>query len=72
LEGGSSSLQRLTYKLYFKPRGGQRRLFRMAPLHHHFELAGWSESTILVRFWVISAIGAAATLALVYGAALAR
>lgn len=68
LEGASSSLQRYTYKLYFKPRGGKRRLFRMAPLHHHFELAGWSEGAILVRFWIISAVGAAVTLAAVYGA----
>jgi phospho-N-acetylmuramoyl-pentapeptide-transferase len=31
-----------------------RRVFRMAPLHHHFELAGWPEPTIVVRFWIIS------------------
>ena len=31
-----------------------RRVFRMAPLHHHFELAGWSEPKIVVRFWIIS------------------
>lgn len=68
LEGASSSLQRYTYKLYFKPRGSRRRLFRMAPLHHHFELAGWREHTILVRFWIISAAGAVAALAAVYAA----
>ncbi len=33
------------------------RLFRMAPLHHHFELLGWQETTIIVRFWIIAAIG---------------
>lgn len=33
-----------------------RRVFAMAPLHHHFEKKGWSESTIVVRFWIIAAI----------------
>jgi phospho-N-acetylmuramoyl-pentapeptide-transferase len=32
----------------------KKRLFRMAPLHHHFELKGWSEPKIIVRFWIIS------------------
>jgi len=40
-----------------------RRLFRMAPLHHHFEQAGWPESTIVVRFWIISLVLALAGLA---------
>jgi phospho-N-acetylmuramoyl-pentapeptide-transferase len=65
MEGASSALQRYTYKLYFKRRGS-RRLFRMAPLHHHFELGGWSEPTIVVRFWMMSAIGAAAALGIFY------
>jgi len=34
-------------------RTGGRRLFRMAPLHHHFELGGWSETQVVVRFWII-------------------
>jgi phospho-N-acetylmuramoyl-pentapeptide-transferase len=33
-----------------------KRIFRMAPLHHHFELAGWSESKIIVRFWIVALI----------------
>ena len=33
-----------------------RRLFRMAPLHHHYELKGWEEPKIIVRFWIISLI----------------
>ena len=33
-----------------------KRVFRMAPLHHHFEHKGWPESTIVVRFWIISII----------------
>jgi phospho-N-acetylmuramoyl-pentapeptide-transferase len=31
-----------------------RRIFRMAPLHHHYELKGWAEPKIIVRFWIIS------------------
>ena len=40
---------------YFKLTDG-RRIFRMAPLHHHFELKGWAESKVTVRFWIISVI----------------
>lgn len=40
---------------YFKATGGKR-FFMMAPLHHHFELKGWSEPKIIVRFWIISFI----------------
>jgi phospho-N-acetylmuramoyl-pentapeptide-transferase len=42
---------------YFKLTGG-RRLFRMAPLHHHFELLGWSETHITQRFWLVSMLAA--------------
>ena len=41
--------------LYFKYSGGKR-IFRMAPLHHHFEQKGWAEPTIVFRFWIIAAI----------------
>jgi phospho-N-acetylmuramoyl-pentapeptide-transferase len=34
----------------------QRRPFRMAPFHHHFELAGWAETTVIIRFWLLAAI----------------
>ena len=40
---------------YFKITHGKR-LFRMAPLHHHFELKGWSEPKIIIRFWIITFI----------------
>jgi phospho-N-acetylmuramoyl-pentapeptide-transferase len=40
-----------------------RRVFRMAPLHHHFEQKGWQESTIVIRFWIIALILALAGLA---------
>jgi phospho-N-acetylmuramoyl-pentapeptide-transferase len=33
-----------------------RRVFRMAPLHHHFELKGWAEPKVIVRFWIITVI----------------
>lgn len=39
-----------------------RRVFRMSPIQHHFELAGWSEVTIVVRFWIIAGIGVAIAL----------
>lgn len=41
--------------VYFKLTGGQR-IFRMAPLHHHFELKGWPETKVTVRFWIIAII----------------
>ncbi len=41
--------------VYFKMTGGQR-IFRMAPIHHHFELQGWAESKVTVRFWIIAII----------------
>jgi phospho-N-acetylmuramoyl-pentapeptide-transferase len=40
---------------YFKITGGQR-IFRMAPIHHHFELKGWPEPKVIVRFWIIAII----------------
>ncbi len=48
----------------FKLRG--KRIFRMAPLHHHFELAGWHEVTIVVRFWLIQGLAVAAGVAIFY------
>jgi len=39
--------------IYFKLTGGKR-IFRMAPLHHHYELEGWKESQVVVRFWIIT------------------
>lgn len=40
---------------YFKLSGGKR-IFRMAPLHHHFELKGWPETKVIVRFWIITVV----------------
>ena len=40
-------VDRISYKL------SGRRVFRMAPLHHHFEMLGWAESKVVVRFWIL-------------------
>ncbi len=50
---------------FFKLTGG-RRLFRMAPLQHHFELKGWAEVTIVIRFWIICGLCVAAGLGIFY------
>jgi phospho-N-acetylmuramoyl-pentapeptide-transferase len=57
LEALSVLIQVASYKL----RG--KRVFRMAPLHHHFELLGWTETQVVVRFWIISVVFALAGLA---------
>jgi phospho-N-acetylmuramoyl-pentapeptide-transferase len=44
----------------------RKRLFRMAPFHHHFELAGWAETTVIIRFWLLAAICCALGLGLFY------
>jgi phospho-N-acetylmuramoyl-pentapeptide-transferase len=44
-----------------------RRIFRMAPVHHHFELLGWPETTVIVRFWVMAGLFAALGLGIFYG-----
>jgi phospho-N-acetylmuramoyl-pentapeptide-transferase len=44
----------------------KRRVFRMAPIHHHFELGGWPETTIIVRFWLLAGACAAIALGLFY------
>ena len=49
-----------------------RRLLRMAPAHHHFELLGWQETTVIVRFWIIAGIGVALGLGLFYAEFLNR
>ena len=51
--------------VYFKLSGGKR-VFRMAPLQHHFELMGWGEVTIVIRFWIIAGLCVAAGLGLFY------
>ena len=50
LEAVSVIVQVASYKLTGK------RVFRMAPLHHHYEEKGWSEPTIVIRFWIIAVV----------------
>ncbi|MGI8407832.1 MAG: phospho-N-acetylmuramoyl-pentapeptide-transferase [Actinomycetota bacterium] len=50
--------------IFFKRTG--RRIFLMAPVHHHFELAGWPEFTVIIRFWVLSGLSVAVGIALFY------
>ena len=45
----------------------KRRVFLMAPLHHHFELMGWPETTVIVRFWILAGLFAALGLGIFYG-----
>jgi phospho-N-acetylmuramoyl-pentapeptide-transferase len=51
-------------------RFGGRRLFRMAPIHHHFELSGWPETTVLIRLWIVSGLCTAVGLGLFYADAI--
>lgn len=60
LEAGSVALQMTV----FKASGRKKRLFRMSPIHHHFELAGWPETTVIIRFWILSGICVAAAVGL--------
>ena len=59
LEAGSAVIQ----IIYFKLSNGKR-LFKMTPLHHHFEIIGWSENQIVIRFWLVGLIGAIVGIAL--------
>ncbi|MBS0347076.1 MAG: phospho-N-acetylmuramoyl-pentapeptide-transferase [Proteobacteria bacterium] len=49
----AEALSVMVQVLYFKYSGGKR-IFRMAPLHHHYELGGWKETQVVVRFWIIT------------------
>jgi phospho-N-acetylmuramoyl-pentapeptide-transferase len=66
--GGLFVMQTLSVMLqvgYFKLTKGKR-MFRMAPLHHHFELGGWDEITVVIRFWIITGLCVAAGLGIFY------
>jgi phospho-N-acetylmuramoyl-pentapeptide-transferase len=45
---------------------GGRRIFRMAPIHHHYELSGWPETTVIVRFWIVAGLATALALGMFY------
>jgi phospho-N-acetylmuramoyl-pentapeptide-transferase len=53
LEALSSMLQIYWFKYTARRYGAGRRIFRMAPLHHHFEKLGWAESKVVIRFWIL-------------------
>jgi len=55
----------IVQRVYFKATGGKR-VFLMTPLHHHFELKGWAEVTIVVRFWIITGLFVAAAVGAFY------
>ena len=61
IEGASDVLQ----IGYFKITHGKR-IFKMAPIHHHFEMSGWSEKKIVAVFSIVNAVGGAAAIALMY------
>lgn len=53
-------IQVISFRLF------HRRVFLMAPLHHHFELRGWPETTVIVRFWILAGLFAALGLGVFY------
>lgn len=67
IEAGSVVLQRL----YFKVTRGKR-IFLMSPIHHHFELKGWAEVTVVVRFWIIAAAFAIGAVGIFYAEWISR
>lgn len=60
-ETASVILQVLSFRLF------GRRVFRMAPFHHHFELRGWPETTVIIRFWILAGLLAMLGLGIFYG-----
>jgi phospho-N-acetylmuramoyl-pentapeptide-transferase len=54
VEAGSVGLQMIVFRLS----GRTRRLFRLSPIHHHFELVGWPETKVIIRFWLIAGASA--------------
>jgi len=66
LETASVKLQVVSFRVF------RRRLFRMAPIHHHFEVLGWHEFTVIVRFWIIAGLAVLFGLGLFYADFLAR
>ncbi|HEX2094383.1 MAG TPA: phospho-N-acetylmuramoyl-pentapeptide-transferase, partial [Longimicrobiaceae bacterium] len=63
LEALSVASQTLYYKWTKRRTGTGRRIFRMAPLHHHFEQIGWHENRVIIRFWILGVMFALAAFA---------
>nr|WP_202884768.1 phospho-N-acetylmuramoyl-pentapeptide-transferase [Actinopolymorpha cephalotaxi] len=66
IEVASVMLQTGFFKFTRWRTGTPRRIFRMAPIHHHFELKGWNEVTIVIRFWIICGICVAGAIGIFY------
>ncbi len=66
LETVSVMLQVTTFKVTKRLTGTGRRVFRIAPIHHHFEMLGWEQVTVTIRFWIITGICVAAGLGVFY------
>ncbi len=66
VEALSVIIQVFTFRVF------DRRVFRMAPIHHHFELVGWPETTVTVRFWILAGLCTAVALGVFYADFLAR
>jgi phospho-N-acetylmuramoyl-pentapeptide-transferase len=66
LETLSVLLQMTWFKITRRVTGTGRRIFRIAPIHHHFEHLGWDEVTVVIRFWIIAGVCVAAGLGLFY------
>ena len=64
MEAGSVVAQVGWFKITNKLTGKGRRIFRCAPIHHHFQLQGWNESQTVVRFWLIALLLGIAALAM--------
>ncbi|MFC0627096.1 phospho-N-acetylmuramoyl-pentapeptide-transferase [Kribbella deserti] len=71
LETLSVLLQMSYFQLTRRLTGTGRRIFRIAPIHHHFEHLGWDEVTVVIRFWIIAGISVAAGLGIFYASWLA-
>jgi len=63
---GSVMVQVCWFKLTRRTSGVGKRIFRMAPLQHHFELVGWEQVTVVIRFWIISGVCVVAALGIFY------
>jgi phospho-N-acetylmuramoyl-pentapeptide-transferase len=61
VEAASVILQVVSFRIF------GRRIFKMAPIHHHFEMSGWPETTLIVRFWILAGLLAVLGLGIFYG-----
>jgi phospho-N-acetylmuramoyl-pentapeptide-transferase len=62
----SVMIQVTTFKVTRRLTGTGKRVFRMTPLHHHFEMLGWEQITVVIRFWIITGLCVATGLGVFY------